>query len=98
MILSEMSVSRRYRKIARKCLHSDPDKRFPDIDSLEKALFAPYHSAMAIVATILILTAAAGWWLISHKQKSEKVDIETIDQIFREATDLLEDSDVNPVE
>lgn len=98
MILSEMSGSRRYRKIARKCLHSDPDKRFPDIDSLEKALFAPYHSAMAIVATILILTAAAGWLLISHKQKSEKVDIETIDQIFREATDLLEDSDVNPVE
>ena len=53
---------------------------------------------MSIVVTILILTEAAGWLLISHKQKSEKVDIETIDQIFREATDLLEDSDVNPVE
>lgn len=96
MILSEMGGSGRYRKIARRCMRRDPDKRFPDIDSLEKALFSPSHSTLAILAAVIILAAAAGWFLTRQQRQGEEVDIETIDEIFRQATDLLEDSDVNP--
>ncbi|MGN0202558.1 MAG: serine/threonine protein kinase [Candidatus Cryptobacteroides sp.] len=96
VILLEMSGRWRYRRIARKCLRSDPDRRYPDMDSLAKALFAPKHTRAAILTAVLILAAALGWILIDRKSGSEDVDIGTIDEIFRQATDLVEESDVNP--
>ncbi|MGN1215040.1 MAG: serine/threonine protein kinase [Candidatus Cryptobacteroides sp.] len=95
VILLEMSGRGRYRRVAHRCLNRDPDRRFPDIDSLSKALFAPKQTRVAILAAVLVLAAALAWILVGIRPGNEDIDIGTIDEIFRQATDLVEESDVN---
>ena len=98
VLLSEMSGSRHFRKVARKCMKKDPDKRYSDIDRLEDALFSPSNYGLGAIAA-LVATAAiiAGIWFLTRPQAEEEyVDSEAIDEIFRQATDLVEESGLNP--
>lgn len=98
VLLSEMSDSRHFRKVARKCMKKDPDKRYSDIDRLEDALFSPSNYGLGAIAA-LVATAAiiAGIWFLTRPQAEEEyVDSEAIDEIFRQATDLVEESGLNP--
>lgn len=95
VILSEMSDSRRYRNVSRKCMRPDKDRRYPDIDPLEAALFpTSYHGLGLIAAAVIIALAVSALWLFRQEEPEEEdVDIEAIDEIFRQATDLVEESD-----
>lgn len=97
VILSEMSDKARYRRIARKCMNSNPDRRYPDIDRLEKALFAPSHMGLYVIITALIITAAllTALTLSDLRMHDDSLDMETFEEIFRQATDLVEESDSN---
>ena len=98
VLLSEMSGSRHFRKVARKCMKKDPEKRYSDIDRLEDALFSPSNYGLGAIAA-LVATAAiiAGIWFLTRPQAEEEyVDSEAIDEIFRQATDLVEESGLNP--
>ena len=95
VILSEMSDSRRYRNVSRKCMRPDKDRRYPDIDRLEAALFPPsYHGLGLIAAAVIIALAVSALWMFRQEEPEEEdIDIEAIDEIFRQATDLVEESD-----
>ena len=95
VILSEMSDSRRYRNVSRKCMRPDKDRRYPDIDRLEAALFpASYHGLGLIAAAVIIALAVSALWMFRQEEPEEEdIDIEAIDEIFRQATDLVEESD-----
>ena len=95
VILSEMSDSRRYRNVSRKCMRPDKDRRYPDIDRLEAALFpSSYHGLGLIAAAVIIALAVSALWMFRQEEPEEEdVDIEAIDEIFRQATDLVEESD-----
>ena len=95
VILSEMSDSRRYRNVSRKCMRPDKDRRYPDIDRLEEALFHPsYHGLGLIAAAVIIALAVSALWMFRQEEPEEEdIDIEAIDEIFRQATDLVEESD-----
>ena len=98
VILSEMAGRGHFRKVARKCMRKDPGKRYSDIDRLEKALFSPsnygFRALAALIATAAII---AGIWFLTRPQAEEEyVDSEAIDEIFRQATDLVEESGLNP--
>ena len=96
VILGEMSDSWRFRKVSQICTQRNPDARYPDIDSLVKALFAPSILVPGIAAAILALAFAATVIWITQPEEEEVVEIEAIEEIFRQATDLVEESDVNP--
>lgn len=95
VILSEMSDNRRYRNVSRKCMRKDKDRRYPDIDRLEAALFAPSHYWLGIIATVVVIAVAvSALWLSRQEEPEEEgIDIEAIDEIFRQATDMVEESD-----
>ena len=95
VILSEMSDSRRYRNVSRKCMRPDKDRRYPDIDRLEAALFpSSYHGLGLIAAAVIIALAVSALWIFRQEEPEEEdIDIEAIDEIFRQATDLVEESD-----
>lgn len=95
VILSEISDSRRYRNVSRKCMRPDKDRRYPDIDRLEAALFpSSYHGLGLIAAAVIIALAVSALWMFRQEEPEEEdIDIEAIDEIFRQATDLVEESD-----
>ena len=95
VILSEMSDSRCYRNVSRKCMRPDKDRRYPDIDRLEAALFpSSYHGLGLIAAAVIIALAVSALWMFRQEEPEEEdIDIEAIDEIFRQATDLVEESD-----
>ena len=95
VILSEMSDSRRYRNVSRKCMRPDNVRRYPDIDRLEAALFpSSYHGLGLIAAAVIIALAVSALWMFRQEEPEEEdIDIEAIDEIFRQATDLVEESD-----
>ena len=95
VILSEMSDSRRYRNVSRKCMRPDKDRRYPDIDRLDAALFpSSYHGLGLIAAAVIIALAVSALWMFRQEEPEEEdIDIEAIDEIFRQATDLVEESD-----
>lgn len=95
VILSEMSDNRRYRNVSRKCMRPDKDRRYPDIDRLEAALFpSSYHGLGLIAAAVIIALAVSALWMFRQEEPEEEdIDIEAIDEIFRQATDLVEESD-----
>lgn len=95
VILSEMSDNRRYRNVSRKCMRPDKDRRYPDIDRLEAALFpTSYHGLGLIAAAVIIALAVSALWMFRQEEPEEEdIDIESIDEIFRQATDLVEESD-----
>lgn len=94
VILSRMSARRSYRKAAAKCTRRDPAKRFQNIDELEKALLHPsYTSIIAGISAALVIIIVAGAIIGSRISSREQyVGSETIDSIFQQATELLEDS------
>lgn len=60
VILSEMSSGRRYRRVARKCMRTNPKDRFASVAELKEELFRPSRMpwfAAAISILIIVLSA-----------------------------------------
>ncbi len=95
VILSEMSYSRRYQKVSQKCTRYKPDERYGDVSDVQDALFnsKPQWWVYVAVSAIVVIATAASVVAFTNRPEAESVyvDDETIDQIFRQATDLLED-------
>lgn len=94
VILSRMSGRRNYRKAAARCMRRDPSKRFQNVDELEKALLHPSYTSMIagismVLVAIIVAAAIIGSRITAREQY---VGSETIDSIFQQATDMLEDS------
>lgn len=96
VMLSEISDSRRYQRVSRKCTRYSPEERYKDVQDVQRALFSQrprawmyilLASAVAVIVTAVSVIA----WTSRPETESVYVDDETIDQIFRQATDLLED-------
>lgn len=96
-----MSDRSRYRKVAAKCTRADMNRRYKDIGQLENALFRKSGFMAAAVAAVIVLASAAAVMVRSGKdygdEEEEYVDTDTIDKIFQQATDLLEDYDSVPL-
>lgn len=98
VILSEMSDRRKYRKVAAKCMRQDMNKRYKDVAQLEKSLFrkSPYWVIPVAVAIVAASVAAIAVGTPENEATEEDyVDKETIEKIFQQATDLLEDPNTN---
>ena len=69
--------------------------REEEIDRLEAALFpSSYHGLGLIAAAVIIALAVSALWMFRQEEPEEEdIDIEAIDEIFRQATDLVEESD-----
>ena len=95
VILSEMSDNRRYRNVSRKCMRPDKVCLFPIRRPLRSTLFPPsYHGLGLIAAAVIIALAVSALWMFRQEEPEEEdIDIEAIDEIFRQATDLVEESD-----
>ncbi|MGM9742514.1 MAG: serine/threonine protein kinase [Candidatus Cryptobacteroides sp.] len=93
VILSEMSGRRHYRRVAAKCMRREVSGRYRDVDALEKALFRrSFTPVAAAFATVILLAVTAGVLYSRMTVNDEFVDSELIDDIFLQATELLEDS------
>ena len=56
-----------------------------------------YNFLTAVAAVIAAAAIIAGIWFMTRpKAEEEYVDSEVIDEIFRQATDLVEESGLNP--
>lgn len=95
VILSEMSDSRKYQKVSKKCTRYKPEDRYGDVQDVQDALFnsKPQWWVYAAVSAIVVIATAASVvaWTNRPEAESVYVDDATIDQIFQQATDLLED-------
>lgn len=75
VILSQMSSGRRYRKVARKCMDSNPRERYSNVAEIKEELFRPSRTpwyAAAITALIIVLSAFA----IFHNPEPQNVTTE----------------------
>lgn len=95
VILSEMSDSRKYQKVSKQCTRYSPEDRYGDVQDVQDALFnnKPQWWVYAAVSAIVVIATAASVvaWTNRPEAESVYVDDATIDQIFQQATDLLED-------
>lgn len=92
IILSEMSSRKRYQKVAAKCTKRKMSKRFADVDVLEKALFGNSKNYVLIFAASILVIAGLIFTIEKISAKKEHVDTVVIDDIFRQATEMVEDN------
>ena len=99
MILRELLPGRR--SVARKCMAEDPSARYPDASAVKAALLRP--SRWWLVPAALVLTVAVLWLLMrpsavpAAPQQEQAPETESlvsdpavIDELFRQATEMLE--------
>lgn len=95
VILSEVSDNRRYQRVSRKCTRYNPEERYKDVQEVQRALFSQrprgWMYLFASAVAVLVTAVSVITWTSRRETESVYVDDETIDQIFRQATDLLED-------
>jgi serine/threonine protein kinase len=92
IILSEMSSRKRYQKVAAKCTKRKISKRFADADAVEQALLGHQrnHAIIAIASLIVIAGLVFAIGKISMKKKNANAEV--IDEIFMQATEMVENS------
>lgn len=81
--------------MSQKCTRYNPDERYGDVQDVQDAIFnrGPQWWVYVVASVVAVIVTAASVVAFTDRQEAEPVyvDDETIDQIFRQATDLLED-------
>ena len=72
VILSEMSSRRRYRKVARKCMRTDPKERFASVAELKEELFRPVRGRW-LAAAVLVLVIVLSAFILVHSSDFQPV-------------------------
>ena len=79
---------RRYRSIARRCLNTNPDKRYQSVDVLQNALNSRFISFAVIISLSVVLSIAA--FLIYGNRKEELENKEEITPVVVTHTDTVQ--------
>ena len=106
VILSELSGRRTYRRVARKCMARAVEKRYRSVDEIDKALFHPLPPGPIFYAAVVIVLVLGMVWFAriysAHKRVQEPepeeyyLDGDSIDKIFIQATDAIEETIPSP--
>lgn len=90
MIISQMGGSRRLKHVARKCLKSNPDKRYSNIADLQNALKRS-NTGLIITATVIVAASVAAILIARYNDRSD-CSAADIDGIFEQATQMIEEA------
>ena len=92
VILSEFPSSRRFSYVIGNCLKSSPQDRYDCIEDLRHDLSVPRYSRYIYALILAIVLPVAALLLFTSTNGSEtSLDVESIDQIFNEATQMVMD-------
>ncbi len=92
------------RKIARKCMMENPVERFQDVDEVKAALERKrriWPLFLACAAALGIIVVLGRWFNSAHQPVNESaekpdtttvIDAEAIDELFRQATEMIDDA------
>ncbi len=89
IILEELNISGKIRRIARKCSNADPEKRYQDISEVKNALDKKSFTGIIISLAIIIASAAALIMLYNDRSRCSAADI---DNIMEQATEMIEEA------
>lgn len=99
VIFSQMSHSRRYGRAAERCTKYNPADRFRNVAELQAALVRPDRvriaaSVSAVIGAVIVSLFVFLWYRADAESDNavEYVDVQTIDSIFQQATEMLEDA------
>ena len=89
VILSEMSSAHKIQRISRKCLKSDPNRRYANIAALKRDLESRrFGLVILIAAAVLTATVILTAYLVNRSDYCRQ----DIDNIFNQATEIIENA------
>lgn len=94
VILSEFAENKRQRAVVAKCLRARSEQRYGCIEELRKAYFPSVKNRLLLMLAVLVLIlSGVGFILTSRLQEAQSIyQSETIDSIFQQATEMLEEA------
>ena len=94
VILSEFAENKRQRAVVAKCLRARSEQRYGCVEELRKAYFPSVKNRLLLMLAVLVLIlSGVGFILTSRLQEAQSIyQSETIDSIFQQATELLEEA------
>lgn len=91
VILSEFPSSNNFYPLINKCLKTVPKERYSSVEELKRDLSAPRYRRYIIPLILFLLLSSLLIWYFVANNAAAVLDVESIDQIFKEATDMLLD-------
>ena len=94
VILSEFAENKRQRAVVAKCLRARSKQRYGCVEELRKAYFPSVKNRLLLMLAVLVLIlSGVGFILTSRLQEAQSIyQSETIDSIFQQATEMLEEA------
>lgn len=94
VILSEFAENKRQRAVVAKCLRARSEQRYGCVEELRKAYFPSVKNRLLLMLAVLVLIlSGVGFILTSRLQEAQSIyQSETIDSIFQQATEMLEEA------
>ena len=94
VILSEFAENKRQRAVVAKCLRARSEQRSGCVEELRKAYFPSVKNRLLLMLAVLVLIlSGVGFILTSRLQEAQSIyQSETIDSIFQQATEMLEEA------
>lgn len=94
VILSEFAENKRQRTVVAKCLRARSEQRYGCVEELRKAYFPSVKNRLLLMLAVLVLIlSGVGFILTSRLQEAQSIyQSETIDSIFQQATEMLEEA------
>ena len=94
VILSEFAENKRQRAVVAKCLRARSEQRYGCVEELRKAYFPSVQNRLLLMLAVLVLIlSGVGFILTSRLQEAQSIyQSETIDSIFQQATEMLEEA------
>ena len=94
VILSEFAENKRQRAVVAKCLRVRSEQRYGCVEELRKAYFPSVKNRLLLMLAVLVLIlSGVGFILTSRLQEAQSIyQSETIDSIFQQATEMLEEA------
>ena len=94
VILSDFAENKRQRAVVAKCLRPQAAQRYGSVEELVKAYFPSVKNRLLLMLAVLVLLlSGVGFVLTSRLQEAQSIyHYETIDSIFQQATEMLEEA------
>ena len=94
VILSEFAENKRQRAVVATCLRARSAQRYGCVEELRKAYFPSVKNRLLLMLAVLVLIlSGVGFILTSRLQEAQSIyQSETIDSIFQQATEMLEEA------
>lgn len=89
VILSEFPSSGRFGPVTRRCLRLDPGKRYSSVEELGRAVSSCHLLRYAVPSVLLLASLTALGLYFARLAYDEPIDVESIDEVFNEATKMM---------